>query len=284
MKYLFTFVFTLFTILYTIGQNKQAYIIYKKNGKKTTYEQMLKQIQKSEIVLFGEQHNSSIAHWLQIEVLKDCFSKRKLMLGAEMFESDNQQALNNYLIASITQKGLDTLARLWPNYKTDYAPLVNFAKDSHLVFIATNIPRKYASLVYKRGFESLDSISSSEKNWLAPLPIAYDSTLPGYVQMLAMFEGHGGANLPKAQAAKDATMAHFILKNYMANNLFIHFNGAFHSDHFEGILWYLKKQSPNYKYLTISTVTQADVSKLDKENIDKADYIICVDEDVTTTY
>jgi hypothetical protein len=49
-------------------------------------------------------------------------------------------------------------------------------------------------------------------------------------------------------------------------------------------LWYLKKQSPNYKYLTISTVTQADVSKLDKENIDKADYIICVDEDVTTTY
>ncbi len=245
---------------------------------------MVKQIQKSDIVLFGEQHNSIIAHWLQKEVLKDCFQKRKLMLGAEMFESDNQQALNSYLNNQITQKGFDTLARLWPNYKTDYAPLVNFAKDSHLVFVATNIPRKFANLVYKRGFQPLDSITEADKKWIAPIPIVYDSTLPGYVQMLAMMEGHGGNNLPKAQAVKDATMAHFILKNYKPTELFIHFNGAYHSDHFEGILWYLKRQSPTFKYITISTVTQSDIFKLDKDNLGKADFIICVDENISTSY
>lgn len=47
-----------------------------------------------------------------------------------MIETDNQQALNQYLKGEITQKGLDTLARLWNNHKTDYKPLVDFAKNN----------------------------------------------------------------------------------------------------------------------------------------------------------
>jgi uncharacterized iron-regulated protein len=47
-----------------------------------------------------------------------------------MIETDNQQALNQYLAGKIDQKALDSLARLWSNYKTDYKPLVDFAKDN----------------------------------------------------------------------------------------------------------------------------------------------------------
>ena len=96
--------------------------------------------------------------------------------------------------------------------------------------------------------------------------------------------GHGGENLPKAQAIKDATMAHFILKNYSPGDFFIHFNGSYHSENYEGILWYLKKERPELKYTTITVVSQADCSKLLDENRNKADFIICVDEDMTTTY
>jgi uncharacterized iron-regulated protein len=102
--------------------------------------------------------------------------------------------------------------------------------------------------------------------------------------MLEMMGGHGGVNLPKAQAIKDATMAHFILKNRQPNELIIHYNGAYHSDNYEGILWYLQRKEPNLKYVTITTVSQKDNSKLDKENLHKADFIICVDDDMTTTY
>lgn len=116
------------------------------------------------------------------------------------------------------------------------------------------------------------------------MPIAYDSTLSQYENMIQMMGGHGGANMPKAQAIKDATMAYFILQNYKPDNLFIHFNGAYHSDYYQGILWYLKNEQPDLMYITISTVTQTDISSLDEENIGKADFIICVDEDVTTTY
>ncbi|MFN3640297.1 MAG: ChaN family lipoprotein, partial [Flavobacterium sp.] len=184
----------------------------------------------------------------------------------------------------INQKGLDTLARLWSNYKTDYKPLVDFAKEYQLPFVATNIPRRYASMVFKGDFEALESLTSEEKSWIAPLPILYDENLQGYKAMLEMMGGHASATLPKAQAIKDATMAHFILQNLKNNSVFIHFNGTYHSDNYEGIYWYLKQHQPELKIMTIATVTQTDLSKLSKEHLGKADFILVVDEFVTKTY
>ena len=96
--------------------------------------------------------------------------------------------------------------------------------------------------------------------------------------------GHSSPNLPKAQAIKDATMASFIQANYTEGKLFLHFNGSYHSDFFEGIMWYLKKKNPDMRILTISTVEQDDIGKLSTDNIMAADYIICVPEDMTKTY
>lgn len=79
-------------------------------------------------------------------------------------------------------------------------------------------------------------------------------------------------------------MAYFINKNRVENSLFIHYNGSYHSDNFEGIYWYLKQQNPNLKIITIATVSQKDISKLDFDNYNKATFIIVIDEDVTKTY
>jgi len=267
------------------GQKQTPYIIYNKKGKKVSYKKLLKKGNNSDIILFGEYHNNPISHWLQLELTRDLHENNDLVLGAEMIEADNQEALNQYLNGEIDQKGLDTMARLWNNYETDYAPLVDFAKANELPFIGTNIPRRYASMVFRKGgFTALDDLSDLEKSWIAPLPIKFDAELPQYKKMLDMMGGHGGVDIVKAQAIKDATMAHFILENYEEGNTFLHYNGAFHSDFYEGILWYLQQQQANLNYMTITTVSQKDVSKLDKENIGRADFIICVDEDMTTTY
>lgn len=282
-KYLvFMLLFTNSAIVF--AQQKPAYILYNSEGKKIPYNKMIKQLAKKDIVLFGEFHNNAISHWLELAVAKDLSEKRNLTFGAEMFEADNQQALNNYLAGKITAKGLDSTARLWSNYKTDYAPIVNFAKEKNAPFIATNIPRRYASLVSKKGFEALDTLSALEKTWMAPLPMDYDANLPGYVKMIEMMGGHGGPNMPKAQATKDATMAYFILQNFKPGNLFIHYNGSFHSENYDGINWYLKRKQPDLKYATITTVSQKNIKELLAENKGKADYIICVDEDMTNTY
>ncbi len=271
-----------------IAQNKPAYTIYNAKGKKVKYSKMIKKIAESDLLLFGEIHNNPIAHWLQLEVTNDLHINKgkNLVLGAEMIEADNQQALNNYLSGEIEVDSFENEARLWSNYKTDYKPLVVFAKENRLPFVASNIPRKFASRVYKKGIESLDSLGQDSLIFVAPLPIEIDLELPGYKNMLTMMAGHGMVNndLVKAQAVKDATMGYFIVKNWSPGKYFIHYNGAYHSDNYEGIVWYVRKYNPAIRYTTITTVLQKDISKLESENKGIADFIICVPENMTTTY
>lgn len=266
------------------AQHKPAYILYNDKGKQVSYGKMLKQLLKQEVVLFGEIHNNPISHWLELKIAKDCGERRAILLGAEMFERDNQQPLNHYLEEKITAKGLDSLARLWKNYKTDYAPLVNYAKENKVGFVATNVPRKLASMVSKGGFEALNTLSPLEKTWVARLPIAYDPNLPGYQKMLTMMGDHASPNMAKAQALKDATMAHSILEHLNMDELFIHYHGSYHSEFHEGIMWYLKQARATMRIATIATVSQKDIQSLLPEHWGKADYIICVEEDMTGTY
>ncbi len=277
------FLLLFFTIV-TFAQDKKAYQLFDKNGKKVSYKKLLKAAKGTQVVLFGEFHNNSISHWLELELTKDVAENKAVVLGAEMLEADNQKQVNQYLNGDINQKKLDSTARLWPNYKTDYKPLVDFAKENKLQFIATNIPRRFASLVSKNGFEALEKLTDEEKTWIATQPIPYDATLPGYVEMLKMMGEHTSPNMPKAQASKDATMAYFISKNLKDGTTFIHYNGSYHSDNFEAISWYLKTYQPDVKIVTISSVEQKDLTKLDSENYNKANFIIVIDEDVTKTY
>ncbi len=284
-KYLFFCVLFLGTLIaVNVFGQEHSHKWYNSKGKKSKFKKMIKACQDADIVLFGEQHNSAISHWVQLELLKSMNGTRSLVLGAEMLESDNQKELNDFLNGKIDYEAFDSLARLWPNFKTDYAPLVGFAKEHQLTFVADNVPRRYAKMIYYNGFEALDSLPDNEKSYIAPLPIKYDASLPGYAEMKAMMGGHGGDNLPKSQAIKDAAMAHFIFDNWKKGTLFIHFNGAYHSNNYEGIYWYLKLLNPDLKIVTISTEIQKNINKLNPDSKGLADFIIVVDEDVTTTY
>ncbi len=285
-KFQFLFVL-LFFVFAAFKSDKPAYFLFNKEGKTVKYSKMLKEIEGADIVLFGESHDNPISHWLQLEVTKNIFELKgeKLVLGAEMFESDNQVLLNEFLDSLIPQRSFEAEARLWPNYKTDYKPLVEFANKNRLRFVATNVPRRYASMVNSTGFEGLESLSDEAKLFIPPLPINYDAELNCYKSMLEM-EGmgdHVNENFPKAQALKDATMAYFILKNWSAGQLLLHYHGSYHSDNFESIYWYLKQQNPNLKIVTITTVSQDSVSELTEENFGLADFTVCVDDDMTKT-
>jgi uncharacterized iron-regulated protein len=245
-------------------------------------------LNKADIVFFGEFHDNPICHWLEYEVTKDLtnLNPKGITLGAEMFETDNQLIVDEYLQGFMKDTKFEEEARLWPNYKTDYKPLLNFAKEKKIKFIATNVPRRYANMVYRSGFEALDSISGEAKKYIVPLPVLYDSTLKCYADLLESGKnmGHDNPNLPKAQALKDATMAHFILMNKEKKTLFLHFNGSYHTDGFEGIVWYLKKADDNIKILTISTVEQQNIEELKEEDKGLANFIIVVPESMTKTY
>lgn len=276
---------TIIFISFSFTGEKKAYAIFDAKGKITSYAELLKAAMNSDIVMFGEEHDNPICHWLELELAKDLHDtlKKKLVLGAEMFESDQQVTLNEYLRGVITEKTFTSALVLWGNYGTDYKPLVNFAKENKLAFIADNIPRRYANMVYNRGLASLDSIDKDAKKWIAPLPIKYDSTVRAYKEIFENAGGHGGQNLPKSQAVKDATMAYFILQNWKPGQTFLHYNGAYHSNNHSGIVWYLQQKNPKLKILVISSLTQDSVDKLEDGNTDLGDFIICIPESMTRT-
>ncbi|GAB3832219.1 ChaN family lipoprotein [Hymenobacter jeollabukensis] len=271
--------------------DRPAYRLFTAEGKPVSFGKMAKALAAADVVLFGEQHNDPLAHWLELQVARELAERKagQLVLGLEMFERDVQPLVEQYNVGELDAKAFEEQSRPWPNYQTDYKPLLELARQQKLRVVGTNVPRRYAQQVAKGSLTALDALPAEEKNWLAPLPIRVDYTLPGYQGMAQMFGGDaahaaGVQNIIQAQALKDATMAHFIRQSRQPGQLLLHVNGAYHSDNHDGIVWYLRQAEPQLRILTISTVTQAQLGKLDKENLKKADYMLVVPEDMTKTY
>lgn len=273
------------------AQDLKAYQFYDKKGKEVKTEKLVKELADYDVVFFGENHNSSINHWLQLKITEALFAKKngQLILGAEMFERDNQAQLDQYLNGKFDAKTLKDSARLWNNYATDYKPLVDFAKDKKLNFIATNIPRRYASQTAKEGLESLNKLSEKEKTYIAQLPIKVTLDTPGYPEMKKMMGDHAEGtkvmNFISAQATKDATMAESILKNCQAGKTFIHYNGNYHSKEFGGIYWYIKQKNPNLKMAVISVFESDDPDlKVPAKDYIPTDFNLIIPADMTKTF
>lgn len=263
------------------------YKIYNNQGNEVRFEAMAEIAGQHEVIFFGELHNNSLAHWLQLQMLKSLHeSGKKVVLGAEFFERDDQLNIDEWLAGKMRDSNFEAEAKLWKNYATDYKPLMLFAKKNQIPFVASNIPRKYASLVSRQGLAGLDSLSNSAKSYIAPLPIEVDKTLPGYVGMKDMMHG-SGMNLDymiEAQAVKDATMAYSLFDYVNKGKTIFHVNGSYHSNNYEGIVWYLKRKFPNVRIMTINTVEQDNIHTLDPKNQSSADFIIVLPLDSHKSY
>ncbi len=285
---IFCIVLSVLFSINSFAQHKKAYQLFDVKGNEVDYNLMLENAFEYDIILFGEIHNNPISHWLRLELTKGIFQEAadNFVLGAEMFEADDQLILDEYFEDLISESNFEAEAKLWNNYKTDYRPIVEYAKENNINFIATNIPRRYAAMVNQGGFEALEKLTDKSFDYIAPLPIDYNPELPGYKKMLEMasMHPHHSENFPKAQAIKDATMAYFIYENFEDENIFLHLNGAYHSNNYEGIVWYLKNLDEELNIMTISTVEQSKIKTLDEKHYGLADFIIAVSQTMTKTY
>ncbi|MCL1668123.1 ChaN family lipoprotein [Elizabethkingia ursingii] len=285
------FAFAIVCISGIKAQQFDAYKFYNKKGKVVKPEKIVKQLSGYDVVLFGELHNNSMVHWLQLKFTEGLYEQKnkQLILGAEMFERDNQPQLDRYLAGKLDSKNMKDSVRLWNNYTTDYKPLLDFAKTKNLKFVAGNIPRKYASQVAKQGLEPLNTLTAQEKAYIADLPIKVTLDTPGYKEMKTMMGDHADdlkvMNFISAQAVKDATMAESIFKSLEPGKTFIHYNGNYHSKEYGGIYWYLKQKNPNLKIAVIS-VFESENPKLSVPEKDyiPTDFNLIVPADMTKTY
>lgn len=268
----------------------EIFRIFDAKGKEVSYEKMIKTVSATDVVFFGEIHNCVISHWMELKVLEALTeNNNKLKVGMEMLEADNQLIIDEYTSSLISSDRFEEECRLWPNHSTDYEPLVYYAKSHHLPLIATNVPRRYASIVKEKGLAFLDSLSVEAKRYLPKLPIKYvenKNAQEGFALMglLGKAKKTKPQLMAQAQAIKDATMGWFIAQNLKKGEQMIHFNGTYHSDARNGIIPYLLEYRPKTTISTIRAIRQEEIDKIEEDYLGLADFYICITEDMNMSY
>jgi len=285
------FFITLMSFSISAQTTEANYRIYDTAGNAADLQQIVSRIENADVIFLGENHDDATAHALQLEIFKRAVEKyaaqRQVALSLEMFERDLQIVLDEYLKNLITEKKFLDDSRPWGNYKTDYRPLVELAKEKKLDVIAANAPRRYVNMVSRMGRDSLKQLSPETKKWLAPLPYGEPSQAYGdkfNALMGKMPEANMGLNkILASQTLWDATMA-FSVSEFLKktkNPLVVHLNGAFHTENRLGTVEHLLKYSPKARVLVVTMRYEDEFTKFDKaKHTGLGDFVILTDAKV----
>jgi len=285
-KYILLFFSISASALLPAQDELKAFQFYQ-DAKRVTFGEAVNSMADSDVILFGEFHDHAMVHWLQLKTAQALMENGNLIMGGEFFETDDRLLLDELLGGITPMKKFEAEAKLWPNFKTDYAPLLQLAIDSQITFIATNVPRRYASFVARNGVDTLESFSEEAKDLLPPLPMPFSMETPGYQEVYDMMGGGHGMkpeNFVLAQALKDYTMAYNIGENADRSKTFLHINGDFHSKDFGGIYWYLNELYPKLKVISIKVVQANDMESIKPDELSGGDIILAIPDDFTRTH
>jgi uncharacterized iron-regulated protein len=267
------------------------YKIYSTSKQKiVTIDEIADNLGKADVLFFGEEHNDSTGHYLEHAIFEKLAEKYrgKLALSMEMFETDCQTPLNEYLAGFIREKNFITEARAWKNYK-DYRPMIELAKANHIPVTAANAPARYVNMTNRLGLTSLQQLDASGKAFLPPLPID-TATGKYYDNFVEIMGGHAAVSSSKvfqAQNLWDATMGYNIAKTYETHPGFKIFqvNGGFHSEEKLGTAAQLKKYAPGIRILNIAAYADDSFDNPDWNKFTaKGDYIILTDPKLKKTF
>jgi len=282
-------------ILLMLPISAQEYkIINTKTNKETELKEMAERLGDYDVIFFGEFHGNKILHSLELELLKMLNANNKnMIISLEMFERDVQPILDEYLSNEISEEKFLKNSRPWPNYETDYKPIIEFAKENTLPVVSANIPRRYANMISKQGLNALDSLSVEEKEFITKKHIIFaDEYKTLFMQTMRSNMEHS-SKMPKgmmmnldliyaAQCIKDDTMAESILKFHRIppRRKVIHFNGDFHSRKHLGTAQKIQVLEPMLKVAVITPLLCEDEFSWENEDLLEGEFLILLEEEI----
>jgi len=288
-----SFLFLIFSPLFGICQDSLSthYKIFNtKTQKSASLDDIVHDLNKADVLFFGEEHNDSTGHQLEYILLKKLAERYpgKTALSMEMFETDCQTVLNEYLAGLIRDKNFETDARVWPNYD-DYRQLVEFAKENKLPIIAANAPARYTNMVNRLGLNSLQQLDPAGKSYLPPLPIdtATGPYLEKFDQIMGGHSAMPGMQMYQAQNLWDATMGWSIAKFIKTHHDYkvLQINGGFHSEEKLGAAAQLFHYDPKARIINIAVYSDDNFINPDWSKLSKmGDYIILTDPKLPRTF
>jgi uncharacterized iron-regulated protein len=258
------------------------------------FESMLADVAAAHVVLIGEQHDDPNTHRLEAAVLQGLLRRgRAVMVSLEMFERDVQAELDDYLAGRKAEEQFLAVSRPWPRYATDYKPLVELARAHGWGVIASNVPRKYASLVAKSGLDALTTLSDAERAFIAKdLHCPIDNYYERFNQVMNQHPAPGSEKQTDeerravteryyfAQCVKDETMAESIVAALQKLDgkpgTVVHYNGAFHTDFGAGVAARVRRRLPDRRIalITMLPVDNIDTVQPEGDELTRAQYLV----------
>ena len=246
---------------------------------------MTARLDEADVVFFGETHDDSLAHALEDSTYALLLERRgDVTLSLEMFETDVQPVVDEYLAGLIDADRLAADARAWGNYRVAYHPMVERARAAGQDVVAANAAGRYTRLVGRRGPSALDALPGASREFLPPYPFRYVDTAyrARFFGLMGGMAGHGsgGGELPPghppiasgggelspffaAQMLWDATMAHSIAQARPRRAAPVyHVTGSFHVEYRQGTVSQLRNLKPRLRSGVI-IVTAPDEEVLD---------------------
>ena len=239
--------FAIFLSLLVVINASEYHLYNIKTQKQLSTTELVNELGKYDIVLFGEFHDNTPIHEAEATIYDLLNTTRPWTLSLEMFERDAQPYLDLYLQNKISEDSLLKSVNEWPNYKTDYRALIEKAKDKHNKVIAANVPRRIAARVSKEGLNSLSQLPTEDKSLVTQHAVIllneyqklFYQTLCDNMGMTytdSLLTDPDLMRYYQAQCIKDDTMAESIYRCWKTSpeTPIFHVNGDFHSANYLG--------------------------------------------------
>jgi uncharacterized iron-regulated protein len=221
-------------------------------GAEVSWTAMLDSLSTAGAVLVGEAHDDPLAHRWELFIWA-CLASPDRSLALEMFETDVQGLLDDYLAGNATLEEFLGGSRPWGNYLQDYSPMVEYARKQGFRVVAANVPRPLAAAVAREGWAALAGepffgelrVDSSNALYRDRFLATMETVAGGMHQMPV-----DPVNLYRAQLLKDAVMA-----SSVAGNRCMMVCGSFHSDYRSGIP---DQFPPGVSFLTVKILPEGE--------------------------
>jgi uncharacterized iron-regulated protein len=198
----------LFVIVAATGSNG---LIRVSDRKAVTFDAMIKDAERSDVIVVGETHGNPRHHELELEVIRALHeADTPMIIGMEMFRQSSQKDLDAWT------QGLLPLDRFVPIYYrnwtvrwTFYEDIFLYARKHGIPIAGLNIPDEIATTVARRGFSALTSAERQK------LPAGISCTVDkSYMEFIRKaYAGHDRGdgksflNFCEAQMVWDKSMA-----------------------------------------------------------------------------
>ncbi|MBK7643380.1 MAG: ChaN family lipoprotein [Planctomycetes bacterium] len=260
-----------------------------RTGARLSFEEFLDKLAQQDAVFLGETHIDETTHRVELGVYEGLCARRpkQVVLAMEMFERDEQPALDAYLAGTLDEAQFRTHARLWGNYDTAYRPLIEYAKSGKRPVVASNFPAPLRRKL-DQAEGKLEALSAEERA-LAPAQLfantpAYwrrvDNAIRGHAAMMGPKPAPDDPRLTSTQSLWDNTMGEscaLALERH-PGSMVLHVNGGFHSEYWDGTARQFKLRAPKAHVATVAITPVTSPESVELGGLPEADYIVLAEK------